>query len=61
MRPDIKFISWGTEGTVPNVVHKMSVNIDDRDFHGQGKNEKRARKMAAQSACEALFGVQFEQ
>jgi len=59
MRPGTQYQDLGSQGTVPNVIHCMGVTVDTKQFIGNGKSKKIARKEAARFACQELFGVTF--
>lgn len=59
MRPNIKYVDLGSEGTTPNILHRVGVDVDNLQFIGTGKNKKMARKNAAAEACNKLFNIQF--
>lgn len=59
MRPSVKYVDLGSEGTTPNIVHRIGVDVDNLQFIGTGKNKKMARKNAAAEACNKLFNIQF--
>lgn len=59
MRPSTKYVDLGSEGQVPNILHRVGVEVDGRHFIGSAKNKKLARKIAASDACNQLFGTVF--
>lgn len=59
MRPQVQYQYLGSEGQPPNILHGISLVVDDRSFSGKSKNKKTARKNAAVEACNALFGTSF--
>lgn len=59
MRPAIKYVDLGSEGQVPNILHRVGVEVDGNHFIGTAKNKKLARKNAAIDACNQLFGTTF--
>lgn len=59
MRPATKYVDLGSEGQVPNTVHRVGVEIDGQHFIGAAKNKKLARKFAAIDACNQFFGTNF--
>lgn len=59
MRPAIKYVDLGSEGQVPNILHRVGVEVDAQHFIGTAKNKKLARKNAAIDACNQLFGTAF--
>lgn len=59
MRPSTQYVEIGTIGLTPNVLHQISVNVDDQIFIGAAKTKKMARKFAAREACNKLFGTNF--
>lgn len=59
MRPSIKYVDLGSDGQVPNILHRVGVEIDGCHFIGSAKNKKLARKFAAIDACNQFFGTNF--
>ncbi|XP_031627838.1 double-stranded RNA-specific editase 1-like isoform X2 [Contarinia nasturtii] len=59
MRPVTKYVDLGSEGQVPNILHRVGVEVDSQHFIGSAKNKKLARKNAAIDACNKLFGTTF--
>lgn len=59
MRPAIKYVDLGSEGQVPNILHRVGVEVDGNHFIGAAKNKKLARKNAAIEACNEMFGTDF--
>lgn len=59
MRPATKYVDLGSEGQVPNIMHRVGVEVDSNHFIGTAKNKKLARKCAAIAACNQLFGTEF--
>lgn len=59
MRPTTKYVDLGSEGQVPNILHRVGVEIDGQHFIGSAKNKKLARKFAAIDACNQFFGTNF--
>lgn len=59
MRPGTQYQDLGSQGTVPNVIHCVGVTVDGKQFIGNGKAKKIARKEAARFACQELFDVTF--
>lgn len=59
MRPATKYVDLGSEGQVPNIQHRVGVEVDGNHFIGTAKNKKLARKNAAVDACNEIFGTQF--
>lgn len=47
------------EGVIPNVIFKMTVNVNGADFIGVSKIKKEAKKLAAQAAMTAIYNVQY--
>lgn len=61
MRPATKYVDLGSEGQVPNILHRVGVEVDNQfHFIGTAKNKKLARKNAAIDACNQIFGTTFE-
>lgn len=60
MRPLTQYIELGSEGTTPNIIHRVGVEVDGTQFVGEGRSKKMARKAAATQACNTLFNCQFE-
>jgi len=48
-----------TEGAPPNAVFTLAVTVKDQTYVGTAKNKKDAKKIAAQAALEALYGVVY--
>ncbi|XP_047503422.1 spermatid perinuclear RNA-binding protein-like isoform X1 [Pieris napi] len=62
MRPMQEYRELGVQGDRPqNLIYTIGVEVDGATFIGQGPNKKEARKDAATSACNSLFGVKFQQ
>lgn len=59
MRPGITYQDLACQGTTPNVIHCMGVTVDGKQFIGNGKSKKIARREAARFACQELFNVVF--
>ncbi|XP_055297939.1 double-stranded RNA-specific editase 1-like isoform X2 [Sitodiplosis mosellana] len=59
MRPATKYVDLGSEGQVPNILHRVGVEVDAEHFIGTAKNKKLARKNAAIDACNEMFGTEF--
>lgn len=59
MRPATKYVDLGSEGQVPNILHRIGVEVDGNHFIGTAKNKKLARKNAAIEACNEMFGTNF--
>lgn len=59
MRPVTKYVDLGSEGQVPNILHRIGVEVDGNHFIGTAKNKKLARKNAAIEACNEMFGTNF--
>lgn len=59
MRPATKYVDLGSEGQVPNILHRIGVEVDGNHFIGTAKNKKLARKNAASEACNEMFGTNF--
>lgn len=59
MRPSVKYVDLGSEGQVPNIQHRVGVEVDENHFIGSARNKKLARKLAALEACNKLFGTNF--
>lgn len=59
MRPGAKYVDLGSEGQVPNILHRVGVEIDGEHFIGTAKNKKLARKNAAIDACNKFFETNF--
>lgn len=59
MRPATKYVDLGSEGQVPNILHRVGVEVDSNHFIGAAKNKKLARKFAAVDACNQCFGTEF--
>lgn len=60
MRPSTQYIELGFEGTTPNIIHRVGVEVDGTQFIGEGRSKKLARKAAATQACNTLFNCNFE-
>lgn len=61
MRPGTKYVDLGTEGKSPAIIHSVGVDVDGSQFIGKAKNKKLARKLAAQEACNTLFGTNYQE
>lgn len=61
MRPGIQYQELGSQGTAPNVIHCMGVTVDGKQYIGNGKSKKIARREAARFACQEIFEVVFDQ
>lgn len=61
MRPQTQYVELGSEGTTPNVIHRVGVTVDGREFVGEQRSKKAARKAAAVQACNAMFGCAYVQ
>lgn len=59
MRPQTQYMELGSEGTTPNVIHRVGVTVDGQDFVGAARSKKGARKAAAIKACNAVFPCAF--
>lgn len=60
MRPQTQYIELGSEGTTPNVIHRIGVTVDGREFVGSARSKKAARKAAAIQACNVTFRCKYE-
>lgn len=60
MRPGIQYQDLGSQGTTPNVIHCMGVTVDGKQYIGNGKSKKFARREAARFACQEIFNVVFD-
>lgn len=60
MRPATQYIELGCEGTTPNIIHRVGVEVGGSQFVGEGRSKKLARKAAATQACNMLFNCSFE-
>lgn len=60
MRPQTQYIELGSEGTTPNVIHRIGVTVDGREFIGSARSKKAARKAAAIQACNVTFRCAYE-
>ena len=59
MRPAIQFVELGTEGTTPNISHRMGVTINGEQFSGCARSKKLARKAVSIEVCNKLFNTEF--
>lgn len=59
MRPNVKYVDLGSEGTTPNILHRIGVDVENLQFIGTAKNKKMARNNAAAEACNKLFNINF--
>lgn len=59
MRPQTQYVELGSEGTTPNVIHRVGVTVDGRTFVGEQRSKKAARKAAAVKACNEVFGCAY--
>lgn len=60
MRPTTQYIELGSEGTTPNIIHRVGVEVDGTQFIGEGRSKKLARKAASTQACNTLFDCDYE-
>lgn len=59
MRPGVQYIDLGSDGTPPNMLHKIGVTVDEKKYIGEARSKKNARKFVAIDACNELFGTRF--
>ncbi|KAH8291586.1 hypothetical protein KR018_001727, partial [Drosophila ironensis] len=60
MRPGTSYEDSGTSGKEPNIVHRLSVFVDEMKFIACGRSKKIARYNVAVAACNVLFNTNFE-
>lgn len=59
MRPQTQYLELGSEGTTPNVIHRIGVTVDGQEFVGAARSKKGARKAAAIKACNTVFSCAY--
>lgn len=61
MRPQQEYRELAADGDRPqNMMFTIGVDVDGATYIGKASNKREARKQAATIACQALFGVKFE-
>ncbi|CAG5045527.1 unnamed protein product [Parnassius apollo] len=62
MRPALAYRELAARGDRPqNMQYTIGLDVDGVTYVGTASNKKEARKAAAKAACQAIFGVTFEQ
>ncbi|CAK1580700.1 unnamed protein product [Parnassius mnemosyne] len=62
MRPALAYRELAARGDRPqNMQYTIGLDVDGVTYVGTASNKKEARKAAAKAACQAIFGVKFEQ
>ncbi|XP_049873363.1 double-stranded RNA-specific editase B2-like isoform X2 [Pectinophora gossypiella] len=62
MRPHLEYRELAVDGDRPqNILFTLGVDVDGSTYIGKAPNKKEARKQAAKSACQDIFGVQFNE
>ncbi|XP_023176648.1 double-stranded RNA-specific editase 1 isoform X2 [Drosophila hydei] len=59
MRPGLSYIDHGSFGEKPNVLQRLSVVVDNKEFTATGRSKKIARRNVAVHVCNKLFNTNF--
>ena len=60
MKGPLEYEETGREGVPPNCIFTMQVQIGEHTFSGQGRSKKDAKKVAAESALQNLYNLNYQ-
>lgn len=59
MRPGLNYVDHGSFAEKPNVMQKVSIEVDGIEFFAVGRSKKLARRNAAVAVCNQLFNTNY--